>query len=301
MTQARVKRGDLWVDCTLGRGGHTLGLLKQGASVIALDRDGQALQESHERLAPFITSGQLITLHSDFRDLYSALTAQGIVKVAGVLADLGVSSPQLDRPERGFSFQSSGPLDMRMDQSQGISAAEWIIAHDVRELEYILRSYGEEPRARALAKVIKAWSDEGEDNTLSLARRIESHTPMKVRRALKKHPATRAFQALRIAVNDELGALEQLLDDAPSLLQLNGQLLLISFHSLEDRLIKRAFKTLSEPPAPPRRGLPPPPSPPPQFTMLPKKGVVADDDERTRNPRARSARLRSLQRIKESL
>lgn len=299
MERARVIEGELWVDCTLGRGGHCLGLLERGARVIAFDQDAQAIAESHERLAEHLERGQLTIVHRNFRELPNALSRLGLERVDGILADLGVSSPQLDEAERGFSFRQHGPLDMRMDQSRGVNAAEWIAEHDERTLCDVLRRYGEEPNARRLASVIKAWSIEGGEDTLSLARTIESATPMKVRRQLKKHPATRAFQALRIAVNDELGALETLLEVAPSALRLDGRLLLISFHSLEDRLIKRAFRALSEPPRPPRRGLPPPPHEPPAFSADPRRGLTPQAVELEQNPRSRSARLRVLTRIRE--
>lgn len=295
---AQVSPGELWVDCTLGRGGHTLGLLNRGARVIGLDQDQQALDETGHRLAEFISSGQLTLVHANFRELELILAQRGILQVEGILADLGVSSPQLDEAARGFSFMSSGPLDMRMDRSKGRSALEWIQQSEERELSEIFKRYGEEPRARQLAKVVKTWSQEGEIDSLSLGRCIEEATPMKLRRTLKKHPATRVFQALRIAVNDELGALEHLLDSAPQQLSLNGRLLLISFHSLEDRMIKQSFKSLCEPPSPPRRGLPPPPHAPIMFCHQPKKGLVASDEEREDNPRSRSARLRVLKRIK---
>ncbi len=298
LTHATVSEGELWIDCTLGRGGHCQGLLERGARVIGLDRDEQALAETQERLQPYIRSGHLTLLHQNFRQLKEILSTHQLEGVSGIIADLGVSSPQLDQAERGFSFMASGPLDMRMDRSQGLSALEWIIANEYQHIARILRQYGEEPRAQQLAREIKAWSEEGLTDTLSLARRIESATPMKLRRKLKKHPATRVFQALRIAVNDELGALEQLLEEGPSCLELHGRLLLISFHSLEDRLIKQRFRALSEPPPPPRRGLPPPPHEPPAFNHHPRKGVIASEEERLENPRARSARLRVLTRIR---
>ena len=298
---ARAKSGEVWVDCTLGRGGHSLGLLERGVNLIAFDRDAQALAESEARLSTYIDRDQLKLVHSNFSDLTSALSQHGVHKVDGILADLGVSSPQLDEAERGFSFRQAGPLDMRMDRSQGLSAADWIAEHDERALCDILRRYGEEPRARRFASVIKTWSDEGGRDTLSLARAIESATPMKIRRQLKKHPATRVFQALRIAVNDELGSLERLLADAPPLLDLDGRLLLISFHSLEDRLIKQSFRSLSEPPKPPRRGLPPPPHDPPSFSAEPRRGLAPSAEELARNARSRSARLRVLTRIRSSL
>lgn len=307
LEQAQVKVGDIWVDCTLGRGGHTEALLTQGAQVIAFDRDQQAIDESHIRLKSYIDSNQLTIIHSNFSKILSSLKDMGITTVSGILADLGVSSPQLDEAKRGFSFMASGPIDMRMDQSRGISALEWIKRHTVHELCHIFRIYGEEARAKYLAKIIKNWVDTSiEDetidskDTLDLARLIESATPMKLRRKLNKHPATKVFQALRIAVNDELGALEKLLHDAPNLLALQGKLLMISFHSLEDRMVKRRFKFLSEAPAPPRRGLPPPPSAPIEFKVNFRKGLIANEQEIAMNPRSRSARLRILTRIRDN-
>lgn len=298
LTQSDVKPDDLWVDCTLGRGGHTLGLLQRGARVIGLDRDRQAIAESSHTLQSYLKDDRLSIIHTNFSDITQTLKAKGIERVDGILADLGVSSPQLDEAERGFSFMKSGPLDMRMDRSHGLSAAEWVQEHSTKELAHIFRLYGEEPRALHLAKVIKAWSDQGGGDTLDLSRLVETSTPMRLRRKLKKHPATRVFQALRIAVNDELGALESLLELGPSLLTLHGKMLLISFHSLEDRLIKKRFRVLSEPPPSPRRGLPPPPHEPPAFTALPRKGLIAEESERLGNPRSRSARLRILTRIR---
>ncbi|MAD61152.1 MAG: 16S rRNA (cytosine(1402)-N(4))-methyltransferase [Myxococcales bacterium] len=305
LEHAQVQSGDVWVDCTLGRGGHTEALLQQGAQVIAFDRDQQAINETSTRLNSFIKSGHLTIIHNNFSEIAHSLESLGIKSVSGILADLGVSSPQLDEAERGFSFMSSGPIDMRMDQSYGISALEWITSHTTGDLCHILRTYGEEARAKYLAKVIKVWTDEAVENetinsldTLALSRLVESATPMKLRRKLNKHPATRVFQALRIAVNDELGALEQLLKDAPNLLALHGKLLLISFHSLEDRMVKKCFKYLSEPPTPPRRGLPPPPSAPLEFKVNIRKGLIANEEEKAMNPRSRSARLRILTRIR---
>ena len=296
---AQVSSGEIWVDCTLGRGGHTLGLLQEGAKVVGFDQDEQALKETRSRLSEFVTTGQLLLVHANFKTLSSELTKCGVEYVDGILADLGVSSPQLDEAERGFSFRASGPLDMRMDRSAGYSALELLHEKSEREIADTLRLYGEEPRARQLAREVKRWATDGGEDTLSLARCIENATPMKLRRKQSKHPATRVFQALRIAVNDELGALESLLDSAPSRLAYKGRLLLISFHSLEDRMIKKRFRSLSEPPSPPRRGLPPPPHEPIMFSNSPRKGFVATTEERELNPRARSARLRVLTRVRE--
>jgi len=294
---AELVEGELWVDCTLGRGGHCEALLRGGARVIGLDKDPSALSYCSARLAPF--GERFEAVRSDFRGLREVLSARGLSAVDGVLADLGVSSPQLDEARRGFSFISSGPVDMRMDPERGEPASEWIERLSEGELAGVLRRYGEEPLARPLARAIKRWSEQGGGDTLSLASAIEAATPAKLRyRNPKKHPATRSFQALRILVNDELGALEELLTDAPALLKPQGRLLCISFHSLEDRALKRRFKELSEPPKPPRRGLPlPPDTPPPQFEMSPRKPISASEEELAQNPRSRSAKLRVLRRL----
>lgn len=295
--QAEVRAGELWVDCTLGRGGHCEALLRAGARVIGLDKDPKALDYCRARLACFGESFEAV--RADFRSLSEVLTARDVSAVDGILADLGVSSPQLDEASRGFSFLSSGPVDMRMDPEQGEPASTWIERLSEEELTGVLRRYGEEPLARPLARAIKRWSSLGGGDTLSLAKAIEEATPAKVRyRNPKKHPATRSFQALRIFVNDELGALEALLEQAPEALAPGGRLLLISFHSLEDRALKLRFKALSEPARPPRRGLPPPPdSPPPQFKMSPRKPISPSEQELSENPRARSAKLRVLRRL----
>ena len=296
---AQVEKGEVWVDCTLGRGGHTEALLKNGARVIALDKDPQALLETRERLAQY--GEQFTAVQSDFKSISSVLHTLGIDHVSGILADLGVSSPQLDEAARGFSFRKSGPVDMRMAPDVGESAEALIERVEFDELRALLRRFGEEPLASLYARVIKDWSLRGGGDTLSLAQVIEEATPQRVRRKLKRHPATKAFQALRIAVNDELGALEALLSDAPPLLSLGGRLLLISFHSLEDRMIKQKYTELSRPPISPRRGLPPPPDhPPPEFDMKPRKPLSATPLELEQNPRSRSAKLRCLIRTRRS-
>ena len=292
---ASVQENEIWIDCTLGRGGHSQGLLEAGARVIGLDKDHQALEETQNRLASY--GDRFQTHYGDFRALKHHLHELNLESVDGILADIGVSSPQLDRAERGFSFSHSGPVDMRMDQNQVQDAWALIQDSSVSELSQILHKYGEEPFARPMARAIKKWADLGGGDTLSLAQCIEIALPNKVRRKRNRHPATRAFQALRIAVNDELGALESLLDDAPYLLNPFGRLLIISFHSLEDRLVKRAYQRLSLPPRPPRRGLPPPPDQkPPEFVMRPRKAISATHQELNENPRARSAKLRVLVR-----
>jgi 16S rRNA (cytosine1402-N4)-methyltransferase len=289
---AQVQAGDVWIDCTLGRGGHSEDLLRAGARVIAFDKDSQALDYSRQRLSHFNT---FTSIASDFRYIKEQLTLQGIDKVQGILADLGVSSPQLDQAERGFSWMQSGPVDMRMNPDAGESALELIERLEVPQLAHIIKRYGEEPAAFMIAKKIKLWSQQGGGDTRSLADCIAQALPARRRKKLKKNPATLTFQALRIAVNDELGALEDLLEDAPHLLSPEGRLLLISFHSLEDRMVKHRFRQLSEMPQPPRRGLPLPlDTPLPQFVQIPRKPIIPSSQELQENRRARSAKLRVL-------
>jgi 16S rRNA (cytosine1402-N4)-methyltransferase len=296
---AAASAGELWVDCTLGRGGHAEGLLEAGVRLIGFDRDPDALSYCARRLERF--GDRFTPVHADFRELSARLSALGVSAVDGVLADLGVSSPQLDEAARGFSFSASGPVDMRMDPTAGPSAADLIATLDEPALARALHEYGEEPLARPIARALKAWWAAGGGDTLSLAAAVEAATPARVRYQLKKHPATRTFQALRILVNDELGALEELISAAPPLLAPGGRLLVISFHSLEDRALKVAFRALSEPPQPPRRGLPPPPGAAPSFEARPRKSIPPADDELEVNPRARSAKLRVLRRLPSSL
>lgn len=265
--------GRVFVDCTLGWGGHSEALLRAGATVYGVDRDPDALAAASERLAEF--GDRFTPLLSTFSSA-AALVGR---PVDGVLADLGVSSPQLDRAERGFSFRFDAPLDMRMSQS-GETAAELIERLSVSDLARVLRNYGEENRALSFAKAMKRTLP---TTTRELADLIESMAPRKGR---KTHPATKVFQGLRIAVNDELGELEALLDQIPELLAPGGRAALISFHSLEDRLVKRRFRQLAGIGA--ERDAYGNPVTPPVGRLVHPKGVTATDD----NPRARSARLR---------
>lgn len=296
---ADVRPGELWVDCTLGFAGHAERLLSAGAHLIGIDQDPEALRHARRTLAPF--DDRVKFLRGNFRDVLELIDGHG--PVDGVLADIGVSSYQLDQPQRGFSFRAAGPVDMRMDPERGEPAEALIRRLSVPELADRIRRYGEEPFAGPIARALHAWADgPGPHDTATLADAIKGAIPRKVAARLKHHPATRTFQALRIAVNDELGALEALLDALPALLKVGGRGLIITFHSLEDRMVKRRFAEWTgrrRPPAP-RRGLPPPPTPPPAFAALNRKAVVADDDERADNPRARSARLRGVRKIGEA-
>lgn len=293
---AAVRPGELWVDCTLGFAGHAGGLLADGARLVGVDQDPDALRHATETLARF--GDRVNFLHGNFRDLEELLAELGPVN--GLLADLGVSSYQLDRPERGFSFQAAGPVDMRMDPTRGEPAEALIRRLSVPELAAVIRRYGEEPFAGPIARALNAWAaGDGPFDTATLARAVVDGLPKKAAAKRKHHPATKTFQALRIAVNDELGALETLLGALPRLLAPGGRALIISFHSLEDRLVKQRFADLSgrNRPQAPRRGLPPPPAPPAEFELLTRKPVTAEADELGDNPRARSAKLRAVRRF----
>ncbi|HEX7034772.1 MAG TPA: 16S rRNA (cytosine(1402)-N(4))-methyltransferase RsmH [Pseudomonadales bacterium] len=292
--EGRVREG-IYVDATFGRGGHTRRLLARlgpASAVIALDRDpaavaaGRALAESEPRLT---------VRHGNFAELARILDELAIGSVQGVLMDLGVSSPQLDEPERGFSFRHDAPLDMRMDPSTGITAAEWLNEASEQEIARVLKEYGEERFARRVAAAIVAARPLA--TTADLVEAVRAGQP---RQTPGKHDATRVFQAVRIQVNDELGALRRGLEAAFDRLAGGGRLAVISFHSLEDRAVKQFFRRQSTPPALPRR--------------LPVRGdagrapgrlvgrpVKASAAEAAANPRARSARLRVLERVREDV
>ena len=298
MAHASVRPGERWVDCTLGFGGHASLLLEAGARLYAIDQDDDALAYSADRLAPFGLQATLIK--GNFAQFESLLDSQAIAKVDGILADVGVSSHQLDHAERGFSFSKSGPVDMRMNASEGETALDLIKRSSVAELAHIIRTFGEEPFAGPIARALTAWvQSAGAKDTASLADAVVGALPQKVIRKRRKHGATKTFQALRIAVNDELGALESLLEQGPRRLAPGGRFLVISFHSLEDRMVKRAFRKLSggDVPPPPRRGLPPPIALKFDFELMTKKAITASVNERLTNPRARSARLRGIRRL----
>ena len=291
----RPAPGRVLLDCTLGGGGHAELLLAGGAQVIGIDRDPRALAAARARLARYGEAFRAV--RADFRDATGVLHALGIGPVDGAVADLGVSSPQLDEAERGFSFSRPGPLDMRMAQ-EAETLAELLARIDERELGRILREYGEEPFARPIARAIKREvAAGGLSDTARLAEVVAGAIP---RRAWPRriHPATRTFQALRIAVNDELGSLAAWLESLPRLVKVGGRAAAISFHSLEDRMVKERFRTLT-------RACTCPSDLPvcacgaeAAFAPVTKSAVVAGDDEVARNPRARSAKLRAVERLK---
>lgn len=282
------RAGGVYCDATLGFGGHSEEILNRSAPdgrLIGLDRDPAALVSARQRLARF---GDRVTfVHAPFSDLPQALDRLGVPALHGCLADLGVSSMQLDEGERGFSFRRPGPLDMRMDPTRGESVADLLARLDEESLAVLIRELGEERHARGVARHILRARDANELNsTADLAAAVARGVP---RREHHKDPATRTFQALRMAVNDELGQLEQFLATAPGKLAVGGRLVLISFHSLEDRMAKRKFKALAD--ASVRA-----PSDP-AVRILTKKVVVAAEPERLANPRSRSAKLRAVERV----
>lgn len=281
----------LVLDGTLGLGGHSERLLAAGDRVIGIDRDPQALERARERLAPFGPS--FTAVQGNFRDARAILDQLGVDRVDGALVDLGVSSLQLDEAERGFSFLRPGPLDMRMGPDAE-SVRELLERVDEAELRSILYRYGEERWAPKIAKAILEALPRLE-TTVDLAEVVARAIP---RGAWPKgiHPATRTFQALRIAANDELGALEDFLDAIPSLLAKGGRAVVISFHSLEDRAVKRAFAELAHPcRCPP--GLPVCSCGASEWKLLTRRVVRPSEEEVERNPRARSAKLRAVERL----
>ncbi len=278
------RSGGRYCDATLGLAGHANAVLEASAPqgrLWGIDRDRDALALARERLAPW---GDRVTyLHAPFSRARDLLDAAGALPLDGCLIDLGVSSPQLDRPERGFSFRRPGPLDMRMDQSSGETAAQYLARVDEEELVGVLRDLGEERFAKRIARFIVEDRVEAPLTTTdALAALVARAIP---RREHHKDPSTRTFQALRIVINGELAELEKVLEDLPGCLAHGGRLAVISFHSLEDRMVKWRFRALAEPKGECR------------FRILTKKPVMAGDDELARNPRARSAKLRVLERV----
>jgi len=282
--------GKVIVDGTLGGGGHTEALLAAGATVVGVDRDPLALAAAAGRLAG--KSG-FRALKGNFGELEPLLSREGLLPVQGVLVDLGVSSPQLDVAERGFSFQREGPLDMRMGD-EGPTAAELIESTDEATLAGFLREYGEEPFSRPIARELKRALPK---TTLEAAEAVKRAVPRKAW-PKKIHVATKTFQALRIAVNGELEALDQLLDALPRILSVGGVAAVISFHSLEDRRVKEAFKTLLGrcvcPPGMPVCGCGAQGS----FEQVTRKAISASEEEIAQNPRARSAHLRAVEKVR---
>ena len=292
-----IKPDGIYVDCTLGMGGHSEAILQRLTTgrLISIDRDTYAIERATERLAPY--ADRLTIVHGNFRDLPEILDEQGVDLVDGMLFDLGVSSPQLDEGGRGFSYIVDAPLDMRMDKSDNIDA--WFIMNRWPEDKIcrILRDYGEERHAARIARAIAKRRQEQEiKTTLELVDIIKSAMPAAALRE-KQHPAKRSFQAIRIAVNDELGAVASLMETAPDRLKVGGRIAVISFHSLEDRIVKSAIQSRENGCTCPREA--------PVCTCgfvqtlrsVTRKPITAGGEELELNPRSRSAKLRVAERV----
>ncbi len=270
--------GGVYADVTLGGGGHARAILERSAPdgrLIGTDRDPSALEAAGMALADF---GERATLRkARISDLRDVLTSLGIEHVDGIIADLGVSSAQLDQQERGFSLAREGPIDMRMDPTEGDSALDLIASCDAEELANLIYKYGEEHRSRKIARSLRRAYEEGElETTADLRRAVHRATGGRRGRI---DPATKTFQGLRIAVNEELAELGALLDQLPSVLRVGGVVAVISFHSLEDRIVKHTFRDSEH------------------LSPLTKRPIIASDEERENNRRSRSAKLRAARRV----
>ena len=288
----RPSPGSLFFDATLGGGGHSEALLQAGATVVAMDQDPVAIAHASMRLRGH--AERFSALRGNFRHFEEVLGEIGVKQFDGILADIGVSSKQLDDVSKGFSFMHDGPLDLRMNPDAPQTAADLVNTLSEEDLMRIFFDYGEEPKGRRIARgIVQARAVKTIRTTLELAQIVEKASP----RSGKRHPATLVFQALRIAVNDELGALQDFLKAAPKWLKPGGRIALISFHSLEDRIVKRAFQhyalaNLDRPEWPAPR-----PNPDYCLHLLTRKPVEAAHEELQHNPRARSARLRVAERL----
>ena len=287
-----VRPDGVYVDGTFGRGGHSRALLARlgpGGRLIALDRDPSAIAAGQA-----ITDPRFTLVHARFAEMCAVLEQLGVHGVDGVLLDIGVSSPQLDEAARGMSFRQDAPLDMRMDTSRGETVAQWLARADEADIREVIRDYGEERFASAIAKaIVAARSERPVDTTYQLAQIVAS--AVRTREA-GQHPATRSFQALRIFINKELEELSLVLPQALAALRPGGRLAVISFHSLEDRIVKRYMADQASPPQPPRN-LPLRADQLPKPTMKLIGRFRAGNDEVARNPRARSATLRVAEKV----
>jgi 16S rRNA (cytosine1402-N4)-methyltransferase len=294
-----IRSDGIYVDGTLGGAGHSTEILKKldKGTLVGIDQDEFALGVAGERLKNVQSSARLILIKGNFRNIPKLLKEHGIQKVDGILMDIGVSSHQLDEAERGFSYQQDAPLDMRMDRTKSLDAAAIVNTYGEKEIKDIIREYGEENWAARIAEfIVKARSEARIETTGRLVDIIKAAIPAQARRE-GPHPAKRTFQAIRIAVNDELGALKEALDGAVEVLQPGGRLSVITFHSLEDRIVKNEFQKREKP-------CTCPPSFPvcvcgkkPELKILTKKPVLPSAEELEINPRSRSAKLRTAQKI----
>nr|WP_321315986.1 16S rRNA (cytosine(1402)-N(4))-methyltransferase RsmH [uncultured Ligilactobacillus sp.] len=291
----------IYVDCTLGGGGHTkkiLSMLNDDGHLYSFDQDQTAIDYNQKQLSTEIEAGKLTLIKSNFRDIKVQLEKLGISKVDGIVYDLGVSSPQFDVASRGFSYKLDAPLDMRMDQTQSLTAKEIVNKWSFNDLMRIFSRYGEEKFAKSIARKIEQQRAQAPiETTTQLVEIIKSAIPARARRK-GGHPAKRIFQALRIAVNDELSALEESLENALSLLKVGGRISVITFQSLEDRLVKTMFKEKSTLPDLPQ-GLPIiPQNIQVDFRLVNRKPILPSEVEIKENHRAHSAKLRVIERVK---
>ena len=293
-----IKPDGIYLDGTLGGAGHSREIasrLSEHGMLIGVDRDPAALQAAGERLSA--AKARILLVHENFQNLRDILNQAGVERIDGMLFDLGVSSPQLDEAERGFSYMNDAPLDMRMNPEDRLSAYEVVNDWPQEELKRILFEYGEERYAPLIAAaIVRERAKKPIETTLELAGIIRSAMPAQALRE-KQHPAKRSFQAIRIAVNDELGAVERMMEAAPDLLNPGGRLAVITFHSLEDRIVKNAMQTAA-------KGCICPPSFPvcvcgrkPSVRILTKKPITSQPEELEENPRARSAKLRVAEKL----
>jgi 16S rRNA (cytosine1402-N4)-methyltransferase len=290
------REGAVLVDCTLGLGGHTEAVLERcgQARVIGIDRDPAALEMARERLRPF---GERFTgVHAVYDEIADVLADQGLESVDAVLFDLGVSSMQLDVRERGFAYAEDAPLDMRMDDTEGLTAADVLNTYPAAELARILRTYGEEKFAKPIARaIVKARETEPFTGSARLVQLLRDTIPAPARRT-GGHPAKRTFQALRIEVNDELGVLRRAIPAAIDSIAVGGRVVVMSYHSLEDRLVKHAFAAGTTSTVPPDLPVVPPGLEPP-LRNLTRGAEKASAEEIAQNPRAASVRLRAVARV----
>lgn len=290
--------GGIYVDGTLGGGGHSAEILKRirpSGHLYGIDRDEDALKAATERLGNDVC---FTALHGNFHDVRELLAAQGIEKIDGMILDLGVSSYQLDTAERGFSYHADAPLDMRMDRTQTLDAREIVNTWDEKEIARILRDYGEENWSARIASIIcEHRAQKPLETTADLVACVDAAIPKKIRMKDTGHSARRTFQALRIAVNDELEPLRQVLEDIAEMLKPDGRLCVITFHSLEDRIVKQTFRTMQNP------CVCPPKLPVcvcgkrPIARVLGGNGIAPSKEEIERNVRSRSARLRGIEKL----
>lgn len=295
VAQLPLACGEVFVDCTMGGGGHSERILQLSTGrLIAIDKDDQAFLYARKRLAPY--ADRITFVKSDFHDIKRVIQEQGVVGVDGIVVDLGVSSFQLDDAERGFSYQKDAPIDMRMDRQAAFSAYDIVNGYDKQALQRVIYEYGEERYGARIADAIIRHRPI--ETTLELAEVIKQAIPAASRRT-GPHPAKRTFQALRIEVNDEIGSLQRALEDMIDVLSPGGVLSVITFHSLEDRIVKNTFRTAEHPC-----------TCPPEFPqcicgkkskgrVLTRKPILPSEEELERNPRARSAKLRAFRKTTE--